>query len=164
MTEVYYYGQNSCYDSTSIGFDQSQPQQYTVNHPIFNAHNSCLDSRIQINNTLANIQDQMTSITSLCELASQFVQTKLEEKQLEEERVAKANNWKPPVCYDDDDDEESSKSLKDNIISELRPCVAVTPNEPVDSLIMRDEHLNTISAMESDEFIKSCVENLVPNP
>nr|GEY06051.1 uncharacterized mitochondrial protein AtMg00810-like [Tanacetum cinerariifolium]GEY06065.1 uncharacterized mitochondrial protein AtMg00810-like [Tanacetum cinerariifolium]GEY21617.1 uncharacterized mitochondrial protein AtMg00810-like [Tanacetum cinerariifolium] len=29
---------------------------------------------------------------------------------------------------------------------------------------MGDEHLDTISAMESDEFIKSCVENLVPNP
>nr|GEV44439.1 hypothetical protein [Tanacetum cinerariifolium] len=29
---------------------------------------------------------------------------------------------------------------------------------------MRDEHLNTILATESDEFIKSCVENLVPNP
>nr|GEZ62753.1 hypothetical protein [Tanacetum cinerariifolium] len=29
---------------------------------------------------------------------------------------------------------------------------------------MGDEHLNTISATESDEFIKSCVENLVPNP
>nr|GFB94684.1 hypothetical protein [Tanacetum cinerariifolium] len=29
---------------------------------------------------------------------------------------------------------------------------------------MRDEHLNTILATESDEFIKSRVENLVPNP
>nr|GEY38005.1 reverse transcriptase domain-containing protein [Tanacetum cinerariifolium] len=29
---------------------------------------------------------------------------------------------------------------------------------------MGDEHLNTISATESDEFIKSCIENLVPNP
>nr|GEV36677.1 hypothetical protein [Tanacetum cinerariifolium] len=29
---------------------------------------------------------------------------------------------------------------------------------------MGDEHLNTVLAMESDEFIKSCVENLVPNP
>nr|GEY90320.1 hypothetical protein [Tanacetum cinerariifolium] len=29
---------------------------------------------------------------------------------------------------------------------------------------MGDEHLNTILAMESDGFIKSCVENLVPNP
>nr|GEY86712.1 hypothetical protein [Tanacetum cinerariifolium] len=39
-----------------------------------------------------------------------------------------------------------------------------TPTEPVDSLNMGDEHLDTISAMESDEFIKFCVENLVPNP
>nr|GFB38205.1 hypothetical protein [Tanacetum cinerariifolium] len=164
MNEVYDYGQNSCYDSTSIGFDQSQPQQYTINHPIFNAHKSCLNSRIQLNSTLANIQDQMTSITSLCELACQFVQKKLEEKQLEEEQAAKAQYWKPPVCCDDDDDEESSKSLKENIISKLPPCLAVKPKEPVDSLIMRDEHLNTILAMESDEFIKSCVENLVLNP
>nr|GFC19464.1 hypothetical protein [Tanacetum cinerariifolium] len=39
-----------------------------------------------------------------------------------------------------------------------------TPSEPVDSLIMGDEHLNTIPTTKSDEFIKSCVENLVPNP
>nr|GFC71064.1 hypothetical protein [Tanacetum cinerariifolium] len=164
LNHDYYHGQNSCYDSNFIGFDQSQPQQYTINHPIFSAHKSCLDSRIQLNSTLANIQDQMTSITSLCELACQFVQKKLEEKQLEEEQVAKAQYWKPPICCYDDDDEESSKSLKDNIISELPPCVAVTPSEPVDSLIMGDEHLNTIPATESDEFNNSCVENLVPNP
>nr|GFC13341.1 hypothetical protein [Tanacetum cinerariifolium] len=29
---------------------------------------------------------------------------------------------------------------------------------------MGDEHLNTIPATESDEFIKSSIENLVPNP
>nr|GEX25792.1 hypothetical protein [Tanacetum cinerariifolium] len=29
---------------------------------------------------------------------------------------------------------------------------------------MRDEHLNTIPEKESDEFIKSCVETLFPNP
>nr|GFB87739.1 hypothetical protein [Tanacetum cinerariifolium] len=69
-----------------------------------------------------------------------------------------------PVCYDDDDDEEGSNSLKDKIISELPPRSAITPNEPVDSLSIGDEHLNTISATKSDEFIKSCVENLVPNP
>nr|GFD55318.1 hypothetical protein [Tanacetum cinerariifolium] len=89
---------------------------------------------------------------------------KQEEKQIEEEQAAKAQTWKLPVCYDDDDDEESSNSLEDNIISELSSYSAVTPSEPVDSLSMRDEHLNTIPATESDEFIKSCVENLVPNP
>nr|GFC56164.1 hypothetical protein [Tanacetum cinerariifolium] len=41
---------------------------------------------------------------------------------------------------------------------------AITPNEPVDSLSIGDEHLNTIPETKSNEFIKSCVENLVPNP
>nr|GEY15820.1 hypothetical protein [Tanacetum cinerariifolium] len=85
-------------------------------------------------------------------------------KRIEEEQAAKAQTWKLPVCYDDDDDEERSNSLQDNINSGLSSCVAITPNEPIDSLSMGDEHLNTIPAMESDEFIKSCVENLVPNP
>nr|GFA67403.1 hypothetical protein [Tanacetum cinerariifolium] len=52
------------------------------------------------------------------------------------------------ACSDDDDDYNS----------------AITPNEPIDSLSMGDEHLNTVLAMESDEFLTSCVENLVPNP
>nr|GFA74188.1 hypothetical protein [Tanacetum cinerariifolium] len=106
----------------------------------------------------------MASLTSLCELACQIVQKNLEEKQLEEEQAIKALNWKLPVCYDDDDDEESSNSLEDNIISELPSYSAVTPSKPIDSLNMGDEHLNTILATKSDEFIKSCVENLVPNP
>nr|GFA32727.1 hypothetical protein [Tanacetum cinerariifolium] len=69
-----------------------------------------------------------------------------------------------PNSRDFTKDVESSNSLEDNMISELPLCVAVTPTEPVDSLNMGDEHLNTIPATESDEFIKSCVENLVPNP
>nr|GFD04291.1 hypothetical protein [Tanacetum cinerariifolium] len=78
--------------------------------------------------------------------------------------LPKAQNWKLPVCYDDDEDEEGYNSLNDNIISELPSYSAVTPTEPIDSLGMGDEHLNTIPATKSDEFIKSCVENLVPNP
>ncbi|GJS43960.1 hypothetical protein Tco_0569003 [Tanacetum coccineum] len=46
--------------------------------------------------------------------------------------------------------------------------IAITPvlttKDPVDSLIMEDEHLETISATESDEVIKSSVENLVQIP
>nr|GEV18625.1 hypothetical protein [Tanacetum cinerariifolium] len=67
--------------------DHCQPPQYTVNHPIFNAHNDLLNSRNKL----------MEQLTSMCEM---YV----------------------------------------------------------------DEHLNTISAMKSNKFIKSCVENLVPNP
>nr|GEW93085.1 hypothetical protein [Tanacetum cinerariifolium] len=76
-----------------------------------------------------------------------------------------------PVCYDDDDDEERSDSLYDNIISGLPPFSAITPDEPVlsteeldNSLSMWDEHLDTIPATKSDEFIKSGVENLIPIP
>nr|GFB40333.1 hypothetical protein [Tanacetum cinerariifolium] len=65
---------------------------------------------------------------------------------------------------DDDDDEEGYNSLNNNIISKLPLYSAVTPTEPIDSLSMGDEHLNTIPITESDEFIKSRVENLVPNP
>nr|GEW33809.1 hypothetical protein [Tanacetum cinerariifolium] len=142
----YYHEQNSCYDSNSIGFDQSQPHQYTVNHPIFSAHHDLLGSQKKLNMTLTKITEQMTSLTSMCELACQLVQKNLEEKQLEEEQAVKAQNWKLAVCYDDDDDEE------------------ITPTERIDSLSMGDEHLDTISATKSDEFIKFCVENLVPNP
>ncbi|GJV74034.1 hypothetical protein Tco_1494029 [Tanacetum coccineum] len=56
--------------------------------------------------------------------------------------------------FDDDNDEESSIPVRD-IISELLLCVAITPDLPImDSLIMEDEHLNTIPETESDELIK----------
>ncbi|GJR66577.1 hypothetical protein Tco_0012642 [Tanacetum coccineum] len=58
----------------------------------------------------------------------------------------------------------SSILLKD-IISELPPCVAITPDSPkMNSLIMEDEHLDTIPKTESDKLIKSSVENLVQIP
>nr|GEX93507.1 hypothetical protein [Tanacetum cinerariifolium] len=59
-----------------------------------------------------------------------------------------------PAFYDDDDDDDVDYTI------------AITPvlstEEPVDSLSMGDEHLDTILATESDEVIKSNVENLVP--
>nr|GEY76189.1 hypothetical protein [Tanacetum cinerariifolium] len=55
-----------------------------------------------------------------------------------------------PVCYNDDDDDDYT--------------IAITHKEPNNSLSMGDEHLDTVLATESDEFIKSSVENLVPNP
>ncbi|GJZ97782.1 hypothetical protein Tco_0670235 [Tanacetum coccineum] len=62
----------------------------------------------------------------------------------------------------DDDDKENSIPLRD-IISELPLSVAITPDSPItDSLIMGDEALSTIPEKESDKFIKSSVEDLVP--
>ncbi|GKA15369.1 hypothetical protein Tco_0695116 [Tanacetum coccineum] len=57
-------------------------------------------------------------------------------------------------CYDDDDDDDEEYTI------------AITPvlptEEPDNSLSMVDEHLSTIPETESDELIKSSVENLVP--
>nr|GFC16093.1 hypothetical protein [Tanacetum cinerariifolium] len=101
------------------------------------------------------LNEQMTQLKSMCEIFCQSVQKKLKEKRIEEEQAAKAQSWKFPVCYDDDDDEEGYDSLNDNIIFELPPYSAVTPTEPIDSLSMGDEHLNTIPTTKSDEFIKN---------
>nr|GEZ20492.1 hypothetical protein [Tanacetum cinerariifolium] len=121
--------QNFCYDSNSIGFDQSQTQQYTVTHPIFSAHQDLLGSQNTLNMTLTKVNEQMTSLTSLCELACQIVQKNLEEKQLEEAQAVKPQSWKLLVCYDDDNDEEGYNYLNDSIISELPRYSAVTPTE-----------------------------------
>nr|GEX53756.1 ribonuclease H-like domain-containing protein [Tanacetum cinerariifolium] len=67
-----------------------------------------------------------------------------------EEQAAKTRYWKISACYDDDDDDDYT--------------ITITHKEPDNSLSMVDEHLDTIPATESDEFIKSSVENLVPNP
>nr|GEY23590.1 uncharacterized protein [Tanacetum cinerariifolium] len=78
----------------------------------------------------------------------QFIQKKEEEMKIEEAQAANARYWKILACYDDDDDYN----------------FAVTPNKPVNSLSMGDEHLDTILATESDEFINSGVENLILIP
>nr|GEW17890.1 hypothetical protein [Tanacetum cinerariifolium] len=83
------------------------------------------------------------------DMVGQFIQKKEEEKQIKEEQLAHARYWKIPACYNDDDDDYN---------------FAITPNEPANSLCMGDEHLDTISTTESDEYIKSSVENLIPIP
>ncbi|GJV14314.1 hypothetical protein Tco_1359637 [Tanacetum coccineum] len=67
--------------------------------------------------------------------------------------------------YDDDDYEESTIPLNE-IVSQIPPSSPpVLPiKDPEDSLIMGDEDLSTIPEKESDEFIKSSVEDLVPIP
>nr|GEZ87179.1 hypothetical protein [Tanacetum cinerariifolium] len=71
---------------------------------------------------------------------------------IEEEQVANARYWKIPTCCDDDDDSNSA----------ITPVLST--EEPIDSLSMGDEHLDTIPATELDEVIKSSVEDLVPIP
>nr|GEU35383.1 hypothetical protein [Tanacetum cinerariifolium] len=73
------------------------------------------------------------------------------------------------ICYDDDD-EERTIPLRD-IISQLSPSIVTTTSPPIlpiedpkDYLIIGNEDLNTIPKKESDEFINSSVDDLVPIP
>nr|GEX10402.1 hypothetical protein [Tanacetum cinerariifolium] len=132
--------QSKNHDSNSLGFDQPQPPQSPVIHQ----------------------PPQELSIQELEDLKQQYLdelkRLKKKEKlqQLEQWAYLSTNPSKcfNSFCYDDDDEDYTS---------------AITPNEPVlstkepdNSLSMGDEHLDTISAIESDEFIKSCVENIIP--
>ncbi|GJU14703.1 hypothetical protein Tco_1142669 [Tanacetum coccineum] len=86
------------------------------------------------------------------ELLSKLVQ---DLKSINEELAEYINssNWNLPTSSYDDDEEYT---------------IAITPvlstEEPVDSLIMEDEHLDTTPATKSEEVIKSSVEILVPIP
>ncbi|GJU00776.1 reverse transcriptase domain-containing protein [Tanacetum coccineum] len=225
-----YYEQNSCYDSNSFGFDQFQPPQYTVNHPIFNAQNEFLNSQNKL----------MEQMTSICDMVGQIMQKKEEERRIVEEQAAKEdmsieemrheqqlvdyeikditndlgykrfrgekideeyerdceirirklkqdfNEWgsevqKKEQAYNEEQysaarrrmlsipfvDEDDYIPLGD-IIARYSTSKAITPDlpieEPDNSLNMGDEHLSTILEMESDEVIKSNVENLVLIP
>nr|GFA43078.1 hypothetical protein [Tanacetum cinerariifolium] len=86
----------------------------------------------------------------MCEMVCQIIQKNQEEKRIEEEQAANARYWKIPACCDDDDDYNSA----------ITPVLST--KEPDNSLSMGDEHLDTVLATESDEVIKSSVEDLIP--
>nr|GEZ25996.1 pre-mRNA splicing Prp18-interacting factor [Tanacetum cinerariifolium] len=170
------------YNSNSSGFDQTQPPQFHVIHPPpqetsieilhdqENAINSvqtflrkfnhysffetpkvlllAWDRVFKIKDAFGNRQYKPEDIQELFRELFNDVQNILEELA----EYINTPGWNRPAFYNngDDDDEDCT--------------IAITPNEPVDSLIMGDEHLNTIPATESDEFIKYSVEDLVPNP
>nr|GEU39256.1 putative reverse transcriptase domain-containing protein [Tanacetum cinerariifolium] len=61
--------------------------------------------------------------------------------------------WNRPVFYNNGDDDDEDYAI------------AITPDFLITgSLIMGDEHLDTIPEKESDEFIKTSVENLISDP
>ncbi|GKD12936.1 hypothetical protein Tco_1197343, partial [Tanacetum coccineum] len=59
-------------------------------------------------------------------------------------------------CYDDDDDDDQEYNIAITLV--------LPTEQPDNSLSIGDEHLSTNPETESDELIKSSVENLVPIP
>ncbi|GJW44292.1 hypothetical protein Tco_0073091 [Tanacetum coccineum] len=73
--------------------------------------------------------------------------------QLKQEEQDSSQYWKPPVYYSDDDDDSYRES-----IDETPPSDAITSDLPItDSLVMEDEHLETIPKTDSDEEIESSI-------
>nr|GEZ81682.1 hypothetical protein [Tanacetum cinerariifolium] len=138
-----YYEPNPCYDSSYSGFDKFQPLQSVIDH--LNLQQRINDSMIKLHGTFqAWLQQRKDQVVNLDSYSPKPLQCR-----------------KIPIFYDDDDDEESYTPLRDIITSELPLCIAITlvlsTKETKDSLIMGDEHLDTIPKKESNEFIKSNV-------
>nr|GEU78085.1 hypothetical protein [Tanacetum cinerariifolium] len=153
------------YNSNSFGFDQFQPLQFLVIHepPQEMSIQEMEDLKQQYLDEMKRlINSEYHDEIKIDELKGNFNSMSIEinkkEKLQQLEQVVNLSNYPSKhfnsFCYDDDDDKDYT--------------IAVTPSlsteEPDNSLSMGDEHLDTILATESDEFIKSSVENLIPIP
>ncbi|GJU12470.1 hypothetical protein Tco_1134866 [Tanacetum coccineum] len=142
-----YFESNPCYNLNSYGFDQ--PTQTSIDH---------------------QTPKEMSVQEFLLHKALQAICEKL--NQQEHAANVSTHTLDPSrrfnFIYDDDDDDEESTIPLNKIISQIPPSIAITPVLPTmeleDSLIMGDENLSTIPEKESDEFIKSSVEDLVSIP
>nr|GEW80883.1 hypothetical protein [Tanacetum cinerariifolium] len=138
------------YNSNSFDFDQFQPPPYPVVHqPPQETSTEILQAR-----------------ENLIEAIQVFLK-KYDQIPFEEKCIALL------LDGDDDDDDYDKESIisTNTDIFETPPSDAITTSPPVlpiedpkVSLIIRNEELNTIPEKESDEFIKSSVEDLVPTP
>ncbi|GJV74796.1 hypothetical protein Tco_1506380 [Tanacetum coccineum] len=179
-----FYEPNLCYNSISSGFDQFQPPQFPVIHQppqemsiqdmedlkqqyldemkslineiqIKDYRNEKIDIEIKINELKENFNGMSIEINK--------------KKKLQQlEQVANLSTYPSQhfnsFCYDDDDDDDEEFSIP---MSEIykSSLTAITPNSPItDSLIMEDEHLDTILETESDEEYESSVEDLNLTP
>nr|GEU88337.1 hypothetical protein [Tanacetum cinerariifolium] len=154
-----FYELNLCYNYNSFGFDQ--PPQYSIDHQEDLNQQRMNDVHNKFNDIIKSMNELIKTMQSLCKMI------------LQQEHVANLSTYilEPSRCfnsiYDDDDDEESIVPLNE-IVSQIPSSITITlvlpTMVPEDSLIMRDEDLSTILEKESDEFIKSSVEDLVSIP
>nr|GEU53722.1 hypothetical protein [Tanacetum cinerariifolium] len=153
--------QNS-YNSNSLGFDQPQPSQSPVIHQppqelsiqeIEDLKQQYLDELKRLSNL--EYRDEIKIVELTKNSNGMSIEIRKKEKLLQLEQWANLSTHPSKrlnsFCYDDED-----------------YTLAVTPvlstKEPDNSLSMGDEHLDTIPVIESDEVIKSSVENLISIP
>ncbi|GKC28306.1 hypothetical protein Tco_1035600, partial [Tanacetum coccineum] len=101
------------------------------------------------------VKDALTDKQYRQEDIQKLISELLEDVRNIEEELSEYINfpsWNRPLLFDYDDDDYTI----------LTPVLPI--GEPDNSLSMGDEHLDTIPETESNEIIKSSVENLVPIP
>ncbi|GJW52796.1 hypothetical protein Tco_0096881 [Tanacetum coccineum] len=180
------------HDSNSSSFDQIQPSQFPVIHqPPQETSEKILQAKEDLMISIETYLKKFNRISFretpkvLMQAWDKFLEIKhaCKEKQHQSEEVQELLNklrqdlqsineelaefistpsWNLPTSSYYDDDDEYSFATQEYLMT----CsTTITPDSPkTDSLIMEDEHLDTISETESDEFIKSSVEDLVQNP
>ncbi|GJQ97452.1 hypothetical protein Tco_0008591 [Tanacetum coccineum] len=132
-------------------FDQFQPPQYPV---------SSQPPEESIKEFSVKHAQEMITLVQSAVAIQQHEQTVQKEQ---EEQATFTPYWKFPI-FDEDDDEYTFqyKEYLENSSNAITPYLSA--KEPDNSLSMGDEHLDIIPETESDELIKSSVENLVPIP
>nr|GEW43789.1 hypothetical protein [Tanacetum cinerariifolium] len=173
------------YNSNSFGFDQFQPPQYLViHHPPQETSEEMLQARENLMQFIQTFLQKFNRISfretpkvltqawdkffeiqhAQPEDTHELLRKLHEDLQIINEELAEYINslsWNRPAFYNDDDDEYSIQVSKKSPIA----IASVLPTEePKNSLSMGDEHLSTISETESNEVIKSSVEDLVSIP
>nr|GEZ12274.1 hypothetical protein [Tanacetum cinerariifolium] len=173
------------YNSNSSGFDQTKTPQFPVVHPP--PQETSIETSHDQENVINSVQTFLRKFNRysffetpkvlllawdrVSEIKDAFDNRQYNPEDIQElfrklldnlqnihEELAEFINspgWNHPSVYDDDDDD-------------VNYTIAITPvlstEEPDNSLSMGDEHLDTISATESNEVIKSSVEDLTPIP
>nr|GEW47111.1 putative reverse transcriptase domain-containing protein [Tanacetum cinerariifolium] len=154
------------YNSNSLIFDQLQPQppQSPVIHqpPQELSIQEMEDLKQQYLDELKRLSNlEYRDEIKIAELTENFngmsIEIQKKEKLLQQEQWAYLSTHPSKrlhfFCFDDDEEDFTFSITPDEPV--------LSTEEPDNSLSMGDEHLDTIPATESDEFIKSNVENLI---
>ncbi|GKA38006.1 hypothetical protein Tco_0724571 [Tanacetum coccineum] len=161
-----YYEPNPCYDSNYSGLDQIEPPKFPVIHqPPHEMSVRALQAREDLMKSIENFLKKFNRISFretpkvLMQAWDKFLEIKhaqseevqellnklLQDLQSINEELAEfinTSSWNLPTSSYDDDDNEYSFATQEYLMTY---STAITPDSPkTDSLIMEDEHLDTI--------------------
>nr|GFB23950.1 hypothetical protein [Tanacetum cinerariifolium] len=165
MNQNYFEPNSSYFDfdqPSQYPIDQSPPQEISIQD--MEVQKQRRECEIMIDELKVNFNEMSIEINKKKELRQQEQATNLSIYTTEPSRRFN-------FIYDDDDDYKESTIPLCDIIAQLYPSIVITTSPPVlliedpeDTLIMGNEELSTILEKETDEVIKSSVEDFVPIP